>query len=225
MSFRREEFREWFSGTGKTPGTVSSYISWLNGVDVAFDLDTKLNALGTDAFLEWVKNESSGPFERNPIQTRTSLKRYVEFSINARSPDQSSVVEDDDEATEQPLLFRLEREMQVAVRRQLDELESGLVECDDGVERTVATGKIDIVARDQQGGLVVIELKSGLCPPPALEQVLGYADALAEETGEVVRAYLIAGEFTDRTRAAARRTNDLKLRSYEFKVRFNTISE
>ncbi len=196
----------------------------LNGIDAAFDVDSKLEEMGTEAFLRWVATETSGPFEKYASDKRSALRSYVEFSGAENTPELSGVA-DDDESPDQRLLFRLEQDMQAAVRRQLNELESGLVADDDGVERRVATGKIDIVARDKDKKLVVIELKAGPCPPTALEQVLGYADALAEETGEDVRAYLIAGEFADRTRAAARRTRGLKLKTYEFSVSFNDVDQ
>ena len=183
--------------------------------------------MGTAAFREWFRTEPSGPFERYPANSisaiKTVLNRYVDFWGDENAPEEPETI--DDGSPDQPLLFKLEREMQAAVRRQLNELESGLVADDDGVERRVATGKIDIVARDKDKKLVVIELKAGPCPPTALEQVLGYADALAEETGEDVRAYLIAGEFADRTRAAARRTRGLKLKTYEFSVSFNDVDQ
>jgi RecB family endonuclease NucS len=115
--------------------------------------------------------------------------------------------------------------MQIAVRKQLHHLEDGLEVDDGGNETVVTTGKIDIVARDKKKNLVVIELKAGLCPSGAIEQVLGYAEALSEERKESVRAYLIAGEFSDRTRAAARRVRDLQLRTYEFSIKFNTVAE
>ena len=220
--YRREEFREWFEASGRAPNTVSTHISRLNGVDHAFDLDAKLKALGTDGFLAWAKDEATGPFEKYPSGTRSALNRYIEFNIQLDSPEEPEKT--DDEATDQPLLFKLEREMQAAVRRQLNELEPGLVEADGGRERSVATGNVDIVARDSSGGLVVVELKAGLCPATALEQVLGYADALAEEENEPVRAFLVAGDFSDRTRAASRRTQDLKLCKYEFRLQFHDLS-
>lgn len=222
--YRREEFRDWFGRTGKKPTTVAAHISTLNSVDRAFGLDEKLEGLGTDKFLGWTKAENSGPFEKYPSHTRSALNRYIEFHIASQAPEE---VPQDDEADElvEPLLFQLEREMQVAVRKQIGELEDGITIADNGHETAVATGKIDIVARGQDGKLVVIELKAGKCPSSALEQALGYADALAEERGEEVRAYLIAGTFSDRTRAAARRTKDLEIRTYEFSVKFNKITE
>lgn len=70
-------------------------------------------------------------------------------------------------------------------------------------ERAVATGKIDITARDANGHFVVIELKAGPCPHGALEQVLAYSADLEDETGTPCRVVLVASQFSDRPRAAA----------------------
>jgi RecB family endonuclease NucS len=222
--YRREDFRHWFAGRGYKPNTVAAHISTLNGIDRAFGLDETLSKLGIDGILKWAQEEQTGPFENYPSNTRSALNRYVEFTVAAQSPDtQEEIIEDDGELA--PVLFQVEKEMQAAVRKQLQFLEDGLVVDDGGKEMVVTTGKIDIVARDKDKKLVVIELKAGLCPAGAIEQVLGYAEALSEERKEPVRAYLIAGEFSDRTRAAARRVNDLQLKSYEFTVKFNSVAE
>jgi RecB family endonuclease NucS len=115
-------------------------------------------------------------------------------------------------------LFRYERELQDAIRRQLAMVEPGLVEADGGHERSVATGKIDIVARDQAGHFVVIELKAGPCPHGALEQVLAYSSDLEAETGTPCRAILVASQFSDRIRAAAKRARDVSLITYELQL-------
>ncbi len=117
-------------------------------------------------------------------------------------------------------LFRYERELQHAVRRQLGLVEAGLVEADGGQERSVPTGKIDIVARDRAGHFVVIELKVGACPQGALEQVLAYSTDLEAETGTPCRAILVAAQFSERIRAAAKRARDISLVTYELEIGF-----
>jgi RecB family endonuclease NucS len=115
----------------------------------------------------------------------------------------------------QARIFAYEKELKFALRRQLARVEPGLVEADGGHERCVATGKIDITARDANGHFVVIELKAGPCPHGALEQVLAYSSDLEEETGTPCRAVLVASQFSDRLRAAASRTRDVSLVTYE----------
>jgi hypothetical protein len=222
--YRKEEFRNWFSARGYKPTTVSAHISTLNRIDEMDEgLDDRLKRLGTDGILQWAKTANTGPFADYPSNTRSALNRYVEFSVAAQSPAEVDEIEED--AAAAPTLFQLEREMQAAVRKQLHKLEPGLVADDGGSETFVSTGKIDIVARDKDGSLVVIELKAGLCPHGAIEQALGYAQALSSERKEPVRAYLIAGEFSDRARAAVKRVRDLDLRTYEFTITFNVVAE
>jgi RecB family endonuclease NucS len=112
-------------------------------------------------------------------------------------------------------ILHYEKELKALVRKQLERVEPGLVEADDGREREVPTGKIDITARDANGNLMVIELKAGPCPVGALEQVLGYTADLEAETGAPCRAVLIASEFSDRIRAAAKRANEVYLVTYQ----------
>jgi RecB family endonuclease NucS len=112
-------------------------------------------------------------------------------------------------------LFDYEWELKVQLRKVLDRLEPGLEAIDFGQERAVATGKIDITARDSQGNYVAIELKVGACPAGALEQVLGYAADLEKETGKRCKAFLVAGEFSPRIISAASRATDIRLIPYQ----------
>jgi hypothetical protein len=98
-----------------------------------------------------------------------------------------------DEAVE--TTFSLERDLQNALRANIDQLESGLTIMDGGNERKVASGFIDITARDQTGATVVIELKkAGVSDRDAVGQILGYMGDLMESTRSV-RGILVAGEF------------------------------
>ncbi|MFZ2029224.1 MAG: endonuclease NucS domain-containing protein [Vitreimonas sp.] len=208
---------------GAKPSTLNTYNSYLRRINDAIGgLDEHMASDGVEKVLKWGQTYDEEPFVSYPSHARSVLKAYVEFSLDESTgggdlpPD---LTEDD---AEQPgLVFRLEREMHAAVRKQLDALETGLKE--DDVEVAVATGRIDILARDKSNGLTVIELKAGICPPGALEQTLGYAQALEEERGESVRAILIAAEFPDRIRAAAKRSKGVELRTYEFAMRFHVV--
>jgi hypothetical protein len=226
--YRSAEFRDYFvNGLGKAPSTFNTYNSFLNRIDREIGgLDEKIQEDGIDAVLAWGRSASSGPFEDYPSHARSVLKSYLQFALNNRPGEDAEDFPEEtiegDEAT--GTVFKLEREMQAAVRKQLSTLEHGLAEADGGNEVRVATGRVDILARATNGDLVVIELKAGDCPPGAMEQVLGYAEALADERGARVRAYLIAASFPDRVRAAAKRVRDLELRTYEFSMRFHTTS-
>jgi RecB family endonuclease NucS len=115
----------------------------------------------------------------------------------------------------QTRILHYEKELKTLLRRQLECVEPGLVEADGGRERAVATGRIDITARDANGHYVVIELKVGPCPHGALEQVLAYSTDLEAETGMPCRAVLVASDFSARLRAAAKRARDVHLVVYQ----------
>ena len=221
--FQAAAFRNWFLRRGYKSSTYNTHNYFLKRIDECIGgLDEKISENGIDATLVWAREANSGPFEGYASQSRSVLNRYVEFLIDAQSPSDSTETESDQEIPREAVVFHLEREMQAAVRKQLEMLEPGLREADAGLEVSVATGKIDILAQDNEGNSVVIELKAGQCPTGAIEQVLGYAESLSIEKGKAVRAYLIASEFSDRQLAAARGVRDLELRTYEFSLKFHS---
>lgn len=226
--YRAAAFRDYFMRTiAGTKNSADNYNSYLNRIDKAVGgLDEKIRSEGIDSVRAWSRTTKDGPFEKYPSDSRSILKSYLDFTermqMRGEPNDQPEAVQDSVEAT--GTVFRVEKEMQTAVRKQLTMLEPGLREADGGLEVSIATGRVDILAEDANGQLVVIELKAGVCPSGALEQTLGYAEALAEERRRPVRAFLVAAEFPERTRAAARRTRDLELRTYEFSLRFHNVS-
>ena len=58
----------------------------------------------------------------------------------------------------------MERDLQAVLRIAIEQLEPGLTIIDDGAERSVESGFIDITARDASN-TVVIELKAGPVGP------------------------------------------------------------
>lgn len=225
--YRASDFKDYFlNKIGAAPNTINNYNSFLQRIDKAIGgLDEKIASEGTDKVLEWGRTTNLPPFDVYPSHARSVLKRYVGFLIEAQSPEDDDVIETETAALEPTgLAFKLEKEMQAAVRKQLGNLEPGLVEADGGSEYSVSTGSIDILAKDNNGKFVVIELKAGKCPPGAMEQALGYAQSIAEEEeDEQVRVMLIASDFSDRIRAAAKRSVGLTLLTYEFSLRFSEI--
>lgn len=116
----------------------------------------------------------------------------------------------------------LERDMQAALRRNISQLGGTLSIVDDGSERSVHSGLIDITCIDSvDEALVVVELKAGKADSRAIGQVLGYMGDLAEEEeGRRVRGILVAHEFDKRSRSAARVVPTLHLMRYAVDFRF-----
>lgn len=226
-------FNDYFANTvGASKNACDTYRSFLNRIDQAIGgLDEALLSQGLEAVAQWAKDTDKEPFATYRSHARSVLKRYSLYRLEKASDG----VEDD---MAQPVTdvvtgladvivadanFLREREMQTQVRQQLSALEAGLIAIDNGVEVSVATGRIDILARDAHGRTVVIELKPGKCPAGALEQLLAYAYDIEQEQGQPVRAMLVAGSFSDRIRAATRRAGNVELRTYAYSLNFATI--
>lgn len=119
--------------------------------------------------------------------------------------------------------FSLERDMQAALRHNIENLDSDLKIIDDGAERSVDSGFIDITCEDKNS-IVVVELKAGKADSRAIGQILGYMGDLHEEEGKPVRGILVAHDFDKRTRAAARIVPTLELKKYSIEFKF-TLEE
>lgn len=224
MTWQRENFSGYFLHTlGNSANSLNTYASYLGRIDrIGPGLDERIAAEGVDAVRRWGSIQSDGAFQNRPSDARSTLNAYLNFvEGGGHGPTLIDMPEDlETEPLARVSIFRLERDLQTAIRADLAALELGLIEADGGQEAITAVGRPDVLATDPRGALVVIELKAGPCPPGAIEQVLGYAQALADERDVRTRAILIAGSFTDRQRAVAKRIPDLLLRTYSFSLRY-----
>jgi hypothetical protein len=116
--------------------------------------------------------------------------------------------------------LKLERDLQAALRDDLERLESGLTIADGGKEWSLPDGRTDILARDARGRLTVIELKLETAKPEALTQILDYMMTLEDEAGEPVRGILVAANHHPRNQRAARAVPALALKTYRFRLEF-----
>lgn len=119
--------------------------------------------------------------------------------------------------------FGLERDLQVALRSNIEQLEPGLAIIDGGHEYATEAGRIDITARDSQGGLVAIELKAGTAQPDSIAQILSYISTLSSDGDKPVRGILVAGDFSSRVVYASRAVPNLALKRYRFQFSFETV--
>ena len=112
--------------------------------------------------------------------------------------------------------------MQAALRMHIEQLEAGLSIIDEGAERSVNSGFIDIMAQDLTGALVVIELKAGTAGQRAIGQILSYmGDIAMEEENASIRGILVASDFDSKAKAAARMVPNLRLRQYCVRFTFS----
>lgn len=165
----------------------------------------------------------------NLASYRDAVKRYRKFRDDVAGEGlgvtASSAIQSSGTATAQEELGQrigLERDMQAALRIGIEQLEPGLTIIDDGAERSVDAGFIDITARDTSGVTVVIELKAGVAGQRAIAQILSYmGDVATEEEGGRVRGILVASDFDAKAKAAARMVPTLLLRKYSVRFTFS----
>jgi endonuclease len=142
----------------------------------------------------------------------------------AAEPPNSEAAEEaqlqDSDASEIP--FGLERDLQLALRSNIEQLEPGLRIADGGKEQVTDAGRIALTAEDQTGAKVVIELKAGVAAPAALTQLLGYMGVAPKPEGQPVRGILIVGDFHPRVVFAVRATTNVQLRRYRFRFTFES---
>jgi len=175
-------------------------------------------------------NPTKIPFQGDPYNNlasyRDAVKRYQKFRIgqlDAGVMDGLPVIKPTpDEENEPGQRIGLERDMQAALRSKIDQLEPGLKITDEGAERSVESGFIDITASDASGEVVVIELKTGVASQRAIAQILSYmGDVALEHDNTKVRGILVAADFDAKAKAAARMVPNLSLRKYSVNFKFS----
>ena len=238
----RGDYRRWLESQDYSGNTISTQCSHAVRLEQAYgDLDEHYAADRLERVLASLRYTSDdaraarpnpskvsvgGDIYKSLASFRAAVGLYRRFRDDKANGSPSETINpvialtrtSDDEARER---IGLERDLQKALRREIEQLEPGLAIIDDGVERAVSSGYIDITARDAEGKVVVIELKAGTADRTAIGQVLSYmGDVAEEERGQTVRGILVAHTFDGKAKAAARMVPNLMLRSYAVRFSF-----
>jgi hypothetical protein len=134
------------------------------------------------------------------------------------SPEASEALEESAE-----LQFGLEKDLQLALRADIGQLDPGLSMIDGGTEFSTGAGRVDILAKDAQGTTVVVELKAGRADTRVIAQVLAYMTTVAAEKSMPVRGIIVAGDFDERVVLAARAVPNLELKRYSYQFKFDQV--
>ena len=150
------------------------------------------------------------------IEARNYLKR-LGFTIIKLS-------ETHDESEEfEEFTVSFERDLEDYLARNIELLEKGLRLV--ARQKTLPIGRIDLLAEDEHGNLVVIELKSGEADERSLTQLLTYISCLQEqERDREVRGILVAANFSNKVLYATRLTPLIKLKKYKVKFEFEDVN-
>ncbi len=234
---KKSTYKKWLEQQRYSDGTVNTQVYRVERVEENYgDLDGHYEDDRLQSVISELKyskederqnkpNPSKIPFEGNIKDNlasyRNAAERYRKFRDEESGGGNSEV-----EIADNGRLIGLERDMQAALRSSIEQLEPGLEIIDDGAERSVSSGFIDITAKDADGKIVVIELKTGTARQRAVAQILSYMGAVAEEEEDItVRGILVAADFDTKTRSAARVVPTLSLRSYRVNFEFTDAGE
>lgn len=183
----RADYREWLVLQEYSANTISTQSSHALRIEHAYgDLDALHAAGGLDQVADSLRytaedtrrnvaNPSKivigGDIYKSLASFRTALglyRRFLATAPTALAYGIESTTRERPIDTEVRERIGLERDLQKALRREISQLEAGLVIIDDGVERSVPSGFIDITAQDSSKAIVVIELKAGTADRAAI---------------------------------------------------------
>lgn len=123
----------------------------------------------------------------------------------------------------------LEKDLEEYLARNLGQLEKGLTLYSQnelkGRQFNTDAGRIDILAIDNSGNLVVLELKAGIATIQALGQVLSYMGYISHNIakGKEVRGFIIADDFDGKLKYAASVTPAISLKKYVVSFGFEDV--
>ena len=240
-----DNYKAWLAAQEYAPGTQAAQLHRVGRVEAAYgslddiysrgNYDDVVNELTYSADDERRQKENpsklkiEGNVRANLQSYRDAVLRYRRFLLEGRPQNENADRErlasqdliETHEAFKQKL--SLERDMQAALRNNISQLELGLRIIDDGAERAVASGFIDILCADERGASVVVELKAGKTDTRVIGQTLGYmGDILTEDGDAIVRGIIVAHDFDKRTLSAAKAVPNLKLVRYSVNFKFET---
>lgn len=241
----RDNYRIWLKAQGLADGTCEMQISLLQRIEAAYGpLENIIYENQYESVFKTLiyttaderqnkpnpsKIKINGNLRNNLASYKSALGRYREFlGVPMQTNQLSTPIEIRSQIETAPEIvalekqrLSLERDMQNALRQHITQLDPGLTIIDDGAERAVDSGFIDILARDNLGAIVVIELKAGKTDNRVIGQTLGYmGDIAVEYDNTAVRGIIVAHEFDQRTRSAARAVSNLSLVRYAVSFTF-----
>ncbi|WP_370178009.1 endonuclease NucS domain-containing protein [Alteriqipengyuania sp.] len=164
-----------------------------------------------------------GNVRNNLASYKSAVLKYVRFRQDVESEAARPAISDARDPLDdaRPETFSLERDLQTALRNSISQLESGLRIIDGGGEKSVPSGRIDILAADRNDVPVVIELKAVTARRDAIAQILAYMGDIQENSQSAVRGFLVAPEFDEKSQSAARMVPTLTLVSYSYNFLFH----
>jgi hypothetical protein len=167
---------------------------------------------------------SSNDFSGGNASVKPKLEAFG-FSVRAIEAQTETELMEEEEAIEASISF--ERDLESFLAKDLQKLEQGLhlYRANGILGRQVdakSAGRIDLLAEDKDNNLVVIEIKVGEVDREVCGQIQAYMSWVKNVLagGKSVRGIVVAKDFTDRLRLAAKMVPELSLRKYRVDFEF-----
>lgn len=155
------------------------------------------------------------------IRKNQAKKQAEAGAVIAKASKAASEILKTEEA--QKTRISLERDLQAALRENIEQIEPGLIIIDGGKEKISPSGRTDILAMDANRRTVVIELKVGTASHDVFGQIQSYMGDLMTEIGGPVRGIIIARDFDSKAIAASKPVPNIELLKYSFNFTFKKI--
>lgn len=123
------------------------------------------------------------------------------------------------------LNLNIQKDLRKYLRRDITRLEPGLkLFTEEGLDVLIEEAKIDILAMDSKGNLVVVKLKKDTTHISALSQILNSMALIKNELGErSIRGTIVSEDFDNEIILAVRRTPNVSLVKYKVKYDFEVV--
>lgn len=154
------------------------------------------------------------------IDEQEILQELQSLDTTSVEPTKHAEIEHSIETT-----LSLGRDLHSYLTQTVSDLEADLVLVPNGIEYPTEAGKIDLLARDHQDQLVVIEMLAGKATDAVLGQLLVHIGCISEQNpGQVVRGILVASEFDKRVIYATKALAQIKLVKYSIAFKLEEIA-
>lgn len=221
----RDQALDWFRSHYPLvkEGTVSAHLTKLS-TNARSRLHYGVRADGTDDLFYQIDGSRFRLYEAD----KDPLPITADGSVNP-PPDASNDVSLPSETSEDSQ-FAYEHDLRDYLARNLRLIEPGLrlysEEGITGIEFPVGGRFIDILAVDQEGGYVIVELKVSKGYDRVVGQLLrymGWIEAHHAEAGQRVRGVIVAKDITEDLKLACARIPDVRLFEYALSVTLTSV--
>lgn len=233
---RKKDFREYLQQTGYlVNGTKKDYTT--NAINYRLSKCAKVEREHScDLDTEFFQDEMEGILSHLTGNIKASVKHYKKFCSQSASGGQQTehnFEEAEDDLINEPsediydIAFELEEQLRDFIASNIEKIPCNgmrLKLYKDGTEIQTEAGRIDILAENENGDLVVFELKRGRSPDHVIGQLTRYMGWIKENIAQTktVHGIIVAKSISKNLHYAKAAIPNVSLLEYEVSFKLNT---